>query len=532
MTPRVVPTLPAVETPADALAPPLLACLTTTDLAAYLATRRWFGAKGRSLRSAQITDVARVADAPVPLAVAVVEVLPDGGPAERYQLPLAVVAADEESADRQQGDDDIIARVTGGAAVVDAIGLAPFRDWLWTAMARELSAGGDRMRVAGERIGLGPTPAVHPPPSRLLGREQSNSSIVYGDEAVLKLFRRLEPGEHPEVEVGRFLTTRTSFAGAPALLGTLRLDEPERASSVAGMLQAFYPGAVDAWMWMLDCGRQWIREADGAPGTARTPARCAVEARALGLVTGGLHDALASDGADPHFAPARVEGRHVKRWIEGTRRAMRDGLELLDAQLRAGRAPQTLAATARAAIDASSEVVDRFGRIAELIAADPGLRIRHHGDYHLGQVLRTADGGFAIIDFEGEPTRPLADRRARTSALRDVAGMLRSFGYAAAVLTEELDAADGHPASPWAASRMAQWEHELREAFLAGYFEQTHGAPYLPRHRDAVEALLALFELEKAFYELRYELNNRPAWAWIPLRGIEEVTLAVAGRGA
>ena len=179
-----------------------------------------------------------------------------------------------------------------------------------------------------------------------------------------------------------------------------------------------------------------------------------------------------------------------------------------------------MADAARAIAARGDELRRLLAGVAPTLGGDAGQLVRHHGDYHLGQVLRAADGDFMIIDFEGEPARPLAERRAPHSALRDVAGMVRSLADAAAMASS----GDGDAGRPAAAARSSQWERAVRDGFLEGYFRGGPGterpAAFLPREREHADALLALFETEKVFYELAYELNNRPDWAWVPLAGI------------
>jgi maltose alpha-D-glucosyltransferase/alpha-amylase len=209
--------------------------------------------------------------------------------------------------------------------------------------------------------------------------------------------------------------------------------------------------------------------------------------------------------------PEAVRASDVDEWTRATETQVRDALDLLATQLEANRLPGEHVEEARALTLRRGELLRRVNQIAEHVRTDAGLRIRHHGDYHLGQVLRTAAGEFMIIDFEGEPSKPLSERRRKHSALRDVAGMLRSFGYAAA-MREAGPAARGEDGAE-------EWEREMRMAFLGGYLEGPHAA-FLPKQREHVRDLLALFETEKVFYELAYELNNRPDWVWVPMRGI------------
>ncbi|MEJ7810928.1 MAG: hypothetical protein WKG32_11015, partial [Gemmatimonadaceae bacterium] len=255
-----------------------------------------------------------------------------------------------------------------------------------------------------------------------------------------------------------------------------------------------------------------------APPTADAPGNpFAGEARALGRVTRELHEALASGADAPDFAPVRATEADVRAWADATRRSVATAYDLLAA--RGETLDRMSQAPARALLTRRVRVLDRVGEIATDVSDRrlAGARIRHHGDYHLGQVLRTGAGEWMIIDFEGEPARPLVERRAKHSPLRDVAGMLRSFAYAAAAGAM---AAGGLGVNAMVESRSARWEREARAAFLDGYFGAGRGSVMLPRGASDAAPLVALFEIEKIFYELAYELNNRPAWAWIPLRGI------------
>jgi maltose alpha-D-glucosyltransferase/alpha-amylase len=210
--------------------------------------------------------------------------------------------------------------------------------------------------------------------------------------------------------------------------------------------------------------------------------------------------------------PEPVRAADVVEWTRATERQVRDALDLLASQLEAGRLPGAYVGEATSLVKRRGEFLRRVNQIAEHVRADAGLRIRHHGDYHLGQVLRTATGQFMIIDFEGEPSKPLTERRRKHSALRDVAGMLRSFAYASATL------AGGGKRE--AGSEADEWEREARVAFLGGYLQGPRAA-FLPKERGHIRELIALFETEKVFYELAYELNNRPDWVWIPMAGIK-----------
>ena len=216
--------------------------------------------------------------------------------------------------------------------------------------------------------------------------------------------------------------------------------------------------------------------------------------------------------------PEPATTAHVAQWANAACVASDRALALLERRLASGALPPDITGDAEEVLgrrDAVRALVD--GWLTE-VGSDLGTRIRHHGDYHLEQVLQTADGAFMVIDFEGEPARPLEERRAKHSALRDVAGMMRSFWYAAATCA---DAARAELGDDDAITRGDRWEREMRDAFLRGYLPEGREHPtFLPQARARLDVLLELFETEKLFYELAYELNNRPTWVWIPLRGV------------
>jgi maltose alpha-D-glucosyltransferase/alpha-amylase len=501
-------------TPRDALEPGALRSLSRDSLAAYLGARRWFGAKGRAIRAIAIDAAIPVSWPDVPdeaFAIALVRVELEDGAVLRYQLPLGTVPATDALAT------EALARVETQAgatvALVDAVHIPDFRRGLAAGLrdGAAFSAGDRTWQI--ETIGDGGVEL--PDASKVAGAEQSNTSLIYGDVAICKFFRRLEPGENPDVEIARFLTTRTDFRNTPQLMGVLALEEDGR-RTVAGMVSRFMPGSRDAWAHALDRADAYLRAGEGAENAF------AAEARRLGTVTRGLHEALSSDEEDPDFAPAFATDDDVQRWSDAALAMLDRGMTLLAA--RAGALEGQTQAHARALVQRRPALEERVRALAEetLDAGDPGMRIRHHGDYHLGQVLRTVEGRWMIIDFEGEPSRPLEERRARHSPLRDVAGMLRSFAYAAASGAMRIG---GLGRDSQLETRVARWEREARENFLGGYLAEQGAAAdaLLPSTAAGATALLGLFEAEKLFYELGYELDNRPAWAWIPLRGIAKL---------
>ncbi|MEA2425697.1 MAG: maltokinase, partial [Thermoleophilaceae bacterium] len=315
---------------------------------------------------------------------------------------------------------------------------------------------------------------------RPMGVEQSNSSMVFGDALVLKSFRRLEPGVNPELELLRFLAQH-GFENIAPLAGWYEY-EGRLVDSTLGILQQYLAGARDGWSLAV--------EEDG-----EDPDRLVEQLEALGVVTGRMHTVLGSNAGDAAFAPDEPsdEGLAI---ITAT---VDEQIELIFKGL-----PEDEESIAPIR-GRSQDVRERLSRLSRIGVG--GRVIRTHGDYHLGQVMLT-ERGWVVLDFEGAPARTLAERRQKRSPLRDVAGMLRSFSYVAAAGTIL-----GTRAMP------EDWESRARAAFLEGYFREVDPA-LLPPGQESTEKLLAVFELEKAVYELNYEINNRPDWVGIPVQSI------------
>ena len=509
-----------------ALAPETLQAIPADALRDFLLARRWFGAKGRAPRSIGITAAVQLRWEALRAAIAIIEVAFDGGRVERYQLPLAV-RRDDAGPAAGPAPRAVLARAESEhehGVVFDATEDAGFRRQLGAAIEHSASFASGATRWVAEPVedhaaGLGAIAET-----RVVASEQSNTSIIFGDRAILKIFRRLEAGENPDVEISRFLTLHTPFRNSPPLLGTLRLEHEDGTSSVTGMLQQFLPGSMDAWAWALQSSRAYF----GAPPDADPANPFRADAERLGSITRDLHEALASPAAhgDPAFTPVPITAHDLAEWAEHVRLGAVEAMALLQDRLASGAIPTDRIPEAKVVARRRDDYVNHILALGASLGASLGQRIRHHGDYHLGQVLRTADGDFMIIDFEGEPARPLAERRAPHSALRDVAGMLRSFAYAAATLATQMrDSLPPRVLEP----RAFYWERDARDAFLQGYLRDPH-ASFLPGSRKAIEQLLTLFETEKVFYELSYELNNRPDWVWIPLRGISKLLVAPGGQ--
>ena len=497
---------------------PVLAALNELPgdaLLSFLGRQRWFGAKGTAPSAARIADAIVMPWGNGAFAIARVSVHTTAGE-QTYQLPLAV---------RREVPPVPIQSIIGPSAsdprltLYDAMHDAEFRAGLGDALASGVVVRGDATRRwTAEPTDAGRSGGSGHAASTVGSAEQSNTSVIFGERAIFKLFRLLKPGIHPDVEVTRFLTTRARFPHTPALLASAWFDDGGELT-VAGMLQQFFPGAADAWSYTLEHARTYFT----APAAHDAPNPSLADAKRLGEITREMHEALAMDAEDAAFAPEPLAPEDVERWARRTQQSVRESLALLDRQSRAPGFPPERLAEAQALVRRGDHYAGWIDEIVDNVGDDLGDRIRIHGDFHLGQVLHTPSHEFKIIDFEGEPSRSLAERREKASPLRDVAGMLRSFSYAAATIAM---AAERETDPRTREIRSARWERDVRAAYLDGYLRTGHSADepgILPEDEQHVRQLVALFETEKAFYELAYELNNRPAWVWIPMRGIAKL---------
>lgn len=499
-----------------ALSASALQSLPSDAIARFVSGRRWFGAKGGSITNLRIVDV-------VPLdwgtnGSAITRLALRAGDQDlEYQLPLTVIT--DSAAGTRTPPVAIVEAGSEQGMLIDATEDADFRRALGDAFERGFAAKGSASewrieRVSDGALGIG---GMEP---KLGSAEQSNTSMIFGDRAILKFFRRLEAGQNPDPEIGSALT-EAGFRNVPRLLGRMTFHANDAVID-AGMLQQLVPGATDAWKYALDTGKGYFSGKGG-----NEPANAfAKDAEAIGRVTRALHDALASIRDKDAFRAQPATAADVAEWATRAKRSVAQGLDLLASVLQRKGLPDERTAEAEALVKRRQHFLAYLDEIVRETARDGGARIRHHGDYHLGQLLRGSDGEFYVIDFEGEPARALAERREPHSALRDVAGMLRSFGYAAATLATE---ASGTLQPHARELQSARWERDARSAFLRGYLGASSSAgSFLPKQENAVRQLIALFETEKVFYELAYELNNRPDWVWIPMRGISKLLTAAA----
>ncbi len=473
---------------------------------AWLPRQRWFGGKARTIVGVNTEDVFRI-DVDRRIVVVIVSVryadeTPDGGIPERYALALGF--------NSDHDGHTAIGHIAGPpsrTAVIDATA----DPQAWRALVGTLAAGSRIQGIRGGWLESADTSEMAAAMSRddalgamaisHVGLEQSNTSVRVGSAFVFKLFRRLERGENPQLEIGRFLSSRTRFRAAPSLGGSITYHDSHGDPATLGILEGWIASRGDGWSYVLS-----ELEAAATHGTGLD--RLADDMRRLATITAEFHAAMASDQQLDAFAPESVTPDDVAAW-RANAIARADGALRLVRTMRGQWSGQT-----RELADRFLDLGDQVGRrvLVPEGQPEPGLsKIRVHGDYHLGQTLKT-DSGFALIDFEGEPTKPIDERRRKQCALKDVSGMIRSFEYA-------VETARGRAMVPVS----AEWSSApLREAFIETYRACTAetGTRVVPADRAVLDAWIRFFELDKALYEVAYEANNRPGWAHIPLRAV------------
>jgi maltose alpha-D-glucosyltransferase/alpha-amylase len=483
----------------------------------YLQKRRWFGAKDQTLQSSQIVYLAPLGDERDVL-LAEIEVRTDGTNS-RWQLPLSICWEDELGA--ALPSQLALARVRRGRRVgllTDAFSLAVFARRMLAALAN-----GERIDTPQGQIVFEPAPdkveVLRRPDDATvmwLTAEQSNSSLIVDDAVMLKIFRRISTGEHPEAEMSRYLTAN-NFANSPALLGEVcRIDADGQRHALA-VAQAFVRNQGDAWTWALN----QVNRAFDATASREASAESRGDdiqdyhalAAAIGRQLGTMHTVLARPTDDPAFAPRVAARDDVEGWIERATTSLGAAFEAIAA--RKDWDNETVEADARMLV-ANREALERaLRRLGE--GGEGTLMTRIHGDFHLGQVL-VASADAYIIDFEGEPTRSLAERRRKASPLRDVAGLLRSIDYAAATTLDPKNVLASR-VSPGRRQRLVTRLREGAEKAFLGAYREAAGE----LAGKANGGLLDFFLIEKAAYEVNYEAANRPSWLTIPVSGLARI---------
>jgi maltose alpha-D-glucosyltransferase / alpha-amylase len=513
----------------------------------FLIHQRWFGGKTRTIESAEVQDVL-----PIPVNkrlayIVMARINYTEGNHELYAMPLM-----QAENGRLPGSDG------EGAPSITSLRLARGRDEtilhsafldkeFSNALLEAIHSGQSYPGDIGELHAFS-TKALRnahdfggaPLEPSLMRVEQSNTSVRYGDRFILKFFRRVEEGANPDLEIGTFLAEKTSFEHTPPLCGVVEYQRPHAPAVALGILQAFVSNQGDAWRYTLSALESFLKNKSSLRGAASRPAVPALNfvdmykvefpadvpelignyrdsAGLLGRRTAQLHLALASDTENPDFRPEPFSSAFQRSQWESMRELTLRTLRVLEKRVAALHG--SIQGNATKVLRREAEILSQFEVITQQRMT--GKCIRIHGDYHLGQVLYTGSD-FVIIDFEGEPARPLEERRRKRSPIQDVAGMLRSFHYAAyTALDKRTGSKDSDPQVYEHLESWAQfWQRWVSARFLGEYLSVAAQGEFLPRSEEEFAILLKAYLLEKAIYELGYELNTRPDWVRLPLEGI------------
>ena len=499
------------------------------NLKEFMVRQRWFTSKGKEIQQCTVRSRHRVtADS----MLMILDVDFTDGSRETYQLPLAQLERTEDQLRYLKANPELILlRVPGGPFIVDAVPLPSFRNALY-AMIREGAHTRDGLNCESGKLLAG---APKKADSVVPAIDTSNTAIVYADKYFFKLFRKLDPGLNPDLELVRYLSDKTSFAHCPPYGGSLGVGEMHDDDYLnLAMLSGKVDNRGDAWEFFQELTARYFAGSDAADEETLD------RARLLGRRTAEMHLALSGEtatvatyqgnvsvmqeGTGAYGAGAAAGAMMVPEAmsVDYRREITAAAGKLLDRQVRELAAkldtlPAEQQSLARKVLDLRPQLEERLDRLA---SADMNVSlIRIHADYHLGQVLVTAND-FCIIDFEGEPLLSIPERRRKRPALKDVAGMVRSFHYAAnAQLLLNLEVYAGRDQGELQ-ERADRWYQSVSQAFLQEYYAHCNNAPFLPAGADDRQLLLDLFLLEKAVYEVAYELNSRPAWLSIPLTGV------------
>jgi len=518
-------------------------------LLGYVRQRRWFGGKARRIQSSEIQDVIAVPYDTSLAHLVLLRIDYSEGEPETYLLPVTFASGEQASQIVGGQPQAVIAHLElrgkgdGGEGVIyDAMVEPDFRNALLDAISRRQrfkgrkgEAAADYTRSVFRRIR---GPASEYLESSLLKAEQTNTSAVYGEKFKLKLFRRLEEGISPELEIGHFLTGKDTFANVPPLAGVIEYQTRRAEPITLAILHGFVHNEGDAWQYTLDSLEHFFVEVLANPGI-EVPMPAGVElldisdedvpeqiidfigpylisAQILGQRTAELHLTLASAINEPNLVPEPFSITYERSLSHGMRGFAIQTLQLLRQRL--AYLPDEVKADAQKVLALENDIIERFREIPRHRIS--GMRIRCHGDYHLGQVLYTGKD-FVIIDFEGEPARHLGERRIKRSPLRDIAGMIRSFHYAAFTALRGQASTILRPEDIPVLEKWAEaWYLWVSTTFLKSYLEIMAVTPILPQSREGMRIILDAYMLNKALYEVNYEMNNRPDWIGLPLQGI------------
>ena len=506
----------------------------------YLHSCRWFGGKSRMVQNISVINKVDIPVKNMPSTLITIEVNYNDGLPEIYQLPLGFVTQKVEDEFREIPPKGIIAKlqVNGEEGFLfDAVYSESFRNVLFRNIkkGRSLKSGRGHLVFYHSDNGFDPdSEKVH---SKILNAEQSNTSLIFDNKYFLKLYRKLDNTINPDLEITKYLTEKTEYKNSPRFVGAIEYAPDKKNIIVLGMMQDLVPNQGDAWDYTKDSLKRFfervLTQHKDTPEeeTERTlkpmryqelsenmkelmgvifPERISL----LGKRTAEMHKALAANPGEKDFEPEPFSLHYQRSLFSSLQSLTRNAFQNLQKSLNT--LPEHIQEEARQVLDLKGEVLKNFKKVYD--HKIPTMKIRTHGDYHLGQVLWTGKD-FVIIDFEGEPARSFSERRLKRSPLRDVAGMLRSFHYAAysSIIEPEFDQQKKEgDLDHWAET----WYYLVTRMFLQGYYENVGENDFIPHSEEDTDILMQTFLLEKAIYEMNYELNNRPDWVLIPLRGI------------
>jgi maltose alpha-D-glucosyltransferase/alpha-amylase len=519
-------------------------------LPGFLRQKRWFRSKSQKIRKISIAENIPLTSVDRDFHLLQLEVSYTEGEEEIYLLPLGY-ASDNEASEPEQASQEakseVLAWILTGddsGRVYDALQSPECREALFSMITESHSITGTR----GHLVGIpGKQAAEHlrslerPRGSRLLRAEQSNTSVVYEDGYILKFYRSVDEGINPDTEITSFLTEKAEFPHIPSYAGQIRYSHVSRRQYVLGMLQEYVPNQGDAWTFTQDHLHKFFENAmitkqtqQQVPGIPLSPLHVGYTnipqllhdciggyflemVHLLGRITGQLHLALSLGTDNPAFKPEPFSWHYQRSMYQSLRNLCRRTITTLKRSLPG--LTGDIRQQAQDIVDSEDELLAEFAELTR--ERLDTIKIRNHGDYHLGQVLYTGNS-FVIVDFEGEPARPLSERRLKRSCLRDVAGMVRSFHYAAHhALNQQLTSSEDDLA--YLASWIDPWFRAVSGMFLSAYQNTIMPSSLLPSNKKSLELLFRCLMLEKAIYEVGYELNNRPDWLSIPVQGVKQL---------
>ncbi|MFP4559181.1 MAG: putative maltokinase, partial [Archaeoglobaceae archaeon] len=513
-------------------------------LPSYLKSCKWFAGRSKVIQNVEIVESIPIDHS----AVLLVKITYTEGLNETYQIPVSFIPSSEERVekvekleklekvmDHPEGLIALFRTESGQGYIIDGVYDEQFRKDLFSLMSQGKSVNGQEGEMV-NRVspGFGKFKRVRglPADSRLSESQKSNTPILFEDKFFMKLFRRIDEGVNPDLEIGTFLT-ENGFKHSPSFMGSIEYRTDSR-RLVLGILQEYVPHEGDAWEHMVDAVRQYFEQVLSRiteiqpqfPSSLLEVSITTVPplihdliggiylemAQLLGKRTGEMHAALTSSN-ELDFSPESFSILYQRSLYQSMRGLVRRTTEFLSKN--AKDLPQDVQREAGEFFPLEAEILERMGAV--LTKKFSAKKIRIHGDYHLGQVLYTGDD-FVIFDFEGEPIRALSERRLKHSSLKDVAGMIRSFHYGAyTALYQYVRSEDIPTLKEWA----DLWYYYMSGVFLSSYVETVRGKSLLPENKEDLSILLHVFLLEKAIYEINYELINRPEWVIIPLKGIK-----------